>query len=179
MPLQPISDILFDTQVVSWMLGHVAMSEPNPEIDASGELFEKLAITSCQLHISSITITEALLSVTDDRRDGFLHNLYRAFNVNAYGRFTAIKTADMIIAKQKEFNELINEIRDGGQESARKIVHGDMKILGTGLYKQFDAVCSNDYGVLKLAKLFFPYSLKPSELIKLIDEQPHLFPMNQ
>lgn len=175
-PQEPISDVLFDTQVVIYgVRGH-----PNPtddaEINVAKKLLDGIAETSCESHISTISISESLVRIENyQQKVQFVQVLRNSFTFQDFDLPTAFRTAEIIQEMHPVMKKLIDKLLASGQDGARKIVHSDMKIIGTAVLNEISTICTNDKQIHKLAKPYIKRVLYPTQLYELLVKQPELF----
>lgn len=167
--------MLFDTHVVIWEIKGIDEPTKNEEVIASMGLVDNLLQTSCRLHISTVTIAEALIGLDQHEHDDFYAELKTSFNLHSFTPEVARTTAEIIQFSRPEMEALIDELQKNRILAARRIVYNDMKIIGTATHKKINTICTNDKKMHKLAAPFVPNILHPTELNELLLNHPDSF----
>lgn len=172
---EAIHELLFDTHVVIWGIQGIDEPTEDEQIIASLGLIDNLTQTSCKLSISSVSVTEALIGIERIGHDSFIKEVENGFSIKPYNTNVARTTAEIIQDSRPEMEALINELRKNRILGARRIVHNDMKIIGTAKHRNIKFICTNDKKIHRLGEPYFEKIYYPTQLNDLYHSNPELF----
>lgn len=168
---KPIHTVLLDSHILMWAGEYVNKPDASKEkILIAKKLLNKLNHSGCSLNVSAISISEVLSGIYDpDTEEDFINNINKGYKFRPFDMQSARATAKIYRDNRKKIRKLRDELKQENIVGARKIIFGDLKILGTALANKIDMICTNDGGFIKLAKLINVQAVTPIDLIELLD----------